>query len=70
MQQHEVEKIHDTSSITVYRVKKAQTVHDVLTKLNLEQKYFSVLINGIKVEQSHIVETEDHVLVLPKIAGD
>jgi sulfur carrier protein ThiS len=69
MQQEEIVKLNDTSSMTTYRVRSPQTVYDVLKKLNLESKNFAVLVNGIKAEHSQVVDTEDQILVLPKIAG-
>ena len=69
MQQEEIVKLNDTSSMTTYRVKNPQTVYDVLKKLNLESKNFAVLVNGIKAKHSQVVDTEDQILVLPKIAG-
>ena len=69
MQQNEIVKIQDTSSITKYRVKNAQTVFEMLKKLKLETKNFAVLVNGIKAENSQIIEAKDQILVLPKIAG-
>ena len=58
-----------TSSMTTYRVKNAQKVYDILKKLNLESKYFAVLVNGQKVDTSMEIEKNDEILVLPKIAG-
>ncbi|QEE14760.1 MoaD/ThiS family protein [Promethearchaeum syntrophicum] len=64
-----IEKIEEVSSMTTYRVKNPQKVYDVLTKLNLESRYFVVLINGKKVEPSDFVEKDDEILILPRIAG-
>ena len=64
-----LEKLNSTSSMTTYRVKNAQKVYDVLKKLNLESKYFAVLVNGQKVDMSMEIEKNDEILVLPKIAG-
>ena len=64
-----IEKIEEVSSMTTYRVKNPQKVSDVLTKLNLESKYFVVLINGKKVEPTDFVEKDDEILILPRIAG-
>jgi sulfur carrier protein ThiS len=55
--------------MTSYRVKNPQKVYDILSKLNLESKYFVVLINGKKVEPTDFVEKDDEILILPKIAG-
>ncbi len=64
-----LEKLNETSSMTTYRVKNAQKVYDVLKKLNLETKYFAVLVNGQKADTSMVIEKNDEILVLPKIAG-
>ena len=64
-----IEKIEEVSSMTTYRVKNPQKVYDILTKLNLESKYFVVLINGKKVEPTDFVEKNDEILILPRIAG-
>ncbi|MHA1475859.1 MAG: MoaD/ThiS family protein [Promethearchaeota archaeon] len=64
-----IEKIEEVSSMTTYRVKTQQKVYDVLKKLNLETKYFVVLINGRKVEPTDFVEKDDEILILPRIAG-
>jgi sulfur carrier protein ThiS len=64
-----IEKIDEVSSMTSYRVKNPQKVYDILSKLNLESKYFVVLINGKKVEPTDFVEKDDEILILPKIAG-
>ena len=64
-----IEKIDEVSSMTTYRVKNPQKVYDILTKLNLESKYFVVLINGKKVEPTDFVEKDDEILILPRIAG-
>ena len=64
-----IEKIEEVSSMTTYRVKNPQKVYDILTKLNLESKYFVVLINGKKVEPTDFVEKDDEILILPRIAG-
>ncbi len=64
-----IEKIEEVSSMTTYRVKNPQKVCDIITKLNLESKYFVVLINGKKVEPTDFVEKDDEILILPRIAG-
>ena len=64
-----IEKIEEVSSMTTYRVKNRQKVIDILQKLNLESKYFVVLINGKKVEPTDFVEKNDEILILPRIAG-
>ena len=64
-----IEKVGEVSSMTTYRVQNSQKVYDILKKLNLETKYFVVLINGKKVEPTDFVEKNDEILILPRIAG-
>jgi len=64
-----IEKIEEVSSMISYRIKSQQKVYDVLKKLNLETKYFVVLIGGKKVEPTDFVEENDEILILPRIAG-
>jgi sulfur carrier protein ThiS len=52
-----------------YRVKNQQKVIDVLKKLNLESKYFVVLMNGKKVDLNTEVLENDEILILPRISG-
>ena len=64
-----VEKVNETSSMAVYRIKNRQTVENVLASLNLEAKFFAVLVNGRKVDLKDSINEGDEILVLPKIAG-
>ena len=64
-----IEKVGEVSSMSTYRVKNKQKVIDILQKLNLESKYFVVLINGKKVEKNDEVFENDEILILPRIAG-
>lgn len=64
-----VEKVNETSSMAVYRIKNRQTVENVLASLNLEAKFFAVLVNGKKVNLEDSINEGDEILVLPKIAG-
>ena len=64
-----VEKVNETSSMAVYRIKNRQTVENVLASLNLEAKFFAVLVNGKKVDLKESINEGDEILVLPKIAG-
>ncbi|MHA1718392.1 MAG: MoaD/ThiS family protein [Promethearchaeota archaeon] len=64
-----LEKIEEVSSMTIYRVKNPEKVYEVLKKLKLESKYFAILINGKKVKPTDIVEENDEILILPRIAG-
>jgi len=44
-------------------------VADLLKELNLEDKYFGILINGKKAEPSTKITPTDEIVILPHIAG-
>jgi sulfur carrier protein ThiS len=45
------------------------TVRDLLKELNLENKYFGILVNGKKADEDTIIRQTDSIVVLPHIAG-
>ena len=45
------------------------TVADLLKELNLEDKYFGILVNGKKANPDTKIEPIDEIVVLPHIAG-
>jgi sulfur carrier protein ThiS len=45
------------------------TVNDLLKELNLEGKYFGILVNGKKADEDTIIKENDEVVILPHIAG-
>ena len=44
-------------------------VRDLLKELNLEGKYFGILINGKKVDEDTEISPKDDITILPHIAG-
>lgn len=64
-----LEKLTETSSMMTYRLKTKQTVRDILKELELEQKYFAVLVNGHKAALNDIITENSEILILPRIAG-
>jgi len=44
-------------------------VKDLLRELNLEGKYFGILINGKKADEDTEITPEDNITILPHIAG-
>ena len=44
-------------------------VKDLLKELNLEGKYFGILINGKKASEDSIIRETDEIIILPHIAG-
>jgi molybdopterin converting factor small subunit len=65
----QIERLTETSSMTKYMVKTAFTVRQVLEKLDLEQKYFAVLVNGRKAGLDEQIKEGSEIIILPKIAG-
>jgi sulfur carrier protein ThiS len=45
------------------------TVGDLLKELDLEDKYFGILVNGKKADPDTALSPEDEIVVLPFIAG-
>jgi sulfur carrier protein ThiS len=45
------------------------TVNDLLKELNLEGKYFGILVNGKKADEDTVIRESDSVVILPHIAG-
>jgi molybdopterin converting factor small subunit len=44
-------------------------VSDLLKELNLEDKYFGILVNGKKAEPNTKIKVTDEIVILPHIAG-
>ena len=44
-------------------------VKDLLRELNLEGKYFGILINGKKADEDTEITPKDNITILPHIAG-
>jgi len=48
---------------------RAMLVKDLLRELNLEGKYFGILINGKKADEDAEITPKDEITILPHIAG-
>ncbi len=48
---------------------KCMTVGDLLKELDLEDKYFGILVNGKKADPDTALSPEDEIVILPYIAG-
>lgn len=44
-------------------------VKDLLKELNLEGKYFGILVDGKKANENTVINEDSDVLILPHIAG-
>ncbi|MFO7795288.1 MAG: MoaD/ThiS family protein [Promethearchaeia archaeon] len=48
---------------------KPMTVADLLKELDLEDKYFGILVNGKKADPETSIKPTDEICILPHIAG-
>jgi molybdopterin converting factor small subunit len=64
-----LEKVTETSSMMTYKLRKAQTVMDILQKLHLAHNYFTILVNGKRAAMDEEIKEGTEILILPKIAG-
>ena len=69
MQNLQLEKINETSSMTTFIARHSQKLDTILQELHLRSRYFAVLVNGQKVSPEHQIDEGDEILILPKIAG-
>jgi len=56
-------------SLKEYIVKEKRTVKDLLHDLNLDDKYFAILVDGKKASLDTEIEQGSSIVVLPRIAG-
>ncbi len=52
-----------------YRVTEEKKVKDLLRQLNLQDKYFAIIIDGRRGEPEDILKEGSDIFILPKIAG-
>jgi len=45
------------------------TVGDLLQELNLEDKYFGILVDGKKASPDTVINEQSEIVILPHIAG-
>ena len=58
-----------TGVYETYKPEKRMTVGELLKELNLEGKYFGILVDGKKASEDTIINADSDVVVLPHIAG-
>ncbi|MFW9936683.1 MAG: MoaD/ThiS family protein [Candidatus Thorarchaeota archaeon] len=59
----------DTGLYETFKPEKQMRVKQLLRELNLEGKYFGILINGKKASEDDIIRETDEIVILPHIAG-
>lgn len=58
-----------TGIIESYTPKRKMLVKDLLKELNLEGKYFGILVNGKKASEDTVLDENSDIVILPHIAG-
>ncbi|MFX0048360.1 MAG: MoaD/ThiS family protein [Candidatus Hermodarchaeota archaeon] len=61
--------ILETGIIETFIPERNMLVRDLLRELNLEGKYFGILINGKKANEDSEISPKDEITILPHIAG-
>ncbi len=65
----QISELLDTGLYETFKPEKAMIVADLLKELNLEDKYFGILVNGKKATPETKIGREDEIIILPHIAG-
>ena len=65
----QISELLDTGLYETFTPARSMTVADLLRELNLEDKYFGILVNGKKATPETKIGTEDSIIILPHIAG-
>ncbi|TFG04119.1 MAG: hypothetical protein EU539_11510 [Promethearchaeota archaeon] len=65
----QVSELLQTGIYETFTPEKTMTVKDLLVELDLEEKYFGILVNGVKADESTKISPEDSIVILPHIAG-
>ena len=62
-------EILETGIIEIIVPERKMLVKDLLRELNLEGKYFGILINGKRADEDTEITPKDDITILPHIAG-
>ena len=65
----QVSELLETGLYETFSPEKAMTVADLLVELNLQGKYFGILVNGKKATPETKISPTDDIVILPHIAG-
>ena len=65
----QLSELLETGIYETFTPDKSMTVADLLKELNLEGKYFGILVNGKKAEPETKISETDQIVILPHIAG-
>ena len=65
----QISELLDTGMYETFTPDKTMTVSDLLRELNLEDKYFGILVDGKKATPDTVISEQSEVVILPHIAG-
>jgi sulfur carrier protein ThiS len=65
----QISELLDTGLYETFTPDRTMTVADLLRELNLEDKFFGILVNGKKATPETKINKEDEIIILPHIAG-
>ena len=65
----QVSELLETGIYETFTPEKTMTVGDLLKELNLEDKYFGILVDGKKANPDTKITPSSKVVILPHIAG-
>lgn len=59
----------ETGIVETITPEREMTIGDLLKELNLEGKYFGILVNGEKADEDTVIDKDSSITILPHIAG-
>ncbi|MBD3195745.1 MAG: hypothetical protein GF317_11855 [Candidatus Lokiarchaeota archaeon] len=65
----QISELLETGIYESYVPDKPMTVSNLLKELDLEDKYFGILVNGKKADPNTKISPDDEIVILPHIAG-
>lgn len=65
----QISELLDTGLYETFSPERSMTVADLLKELNLEGKFFGILVDGKKAEPETNISRDSEVIILPHIAG-
>ena len=65
----QVSELLDTGLYETITPERTMTVADLLIELNLENKYFGILVDGKKATPDTVINELSEIVILPHIAG-
>lgn len=65
----QISDLLETGLYETFTPEKTMTVADLLKELNLEGKYFGILVDGKKADPETKINEKSEVIILPHIAG-